>query len=151
MSILLFSRLFTISILLFSRLFVYLLLTILSLYLTKSHICWSCTKHRKKLISCIVVDQIVLSYPMRRKTERKKFFQYMPNLTTNLKIFFTYITQLMKLKLLGQSGYLSSSTTCFINCLNITFMRVFKKLIKYIEKKQSDRICFNCCFLRYFQ
>ena len=25
-------------------------------------------------------------------------------------------------------------------------MRVFKKLMKYIDKKQSDRICFNCCF-----
>ena len=36
------------SILLFSRLFVYLLLTILLLYLTKSHVCWSCTKRRKK-------------------------------------------------------------------------------------------------------
>ena len=28
---------------------------------------------RKKLISCKIVDQIVLSYPMRRKTERKYF------------------------------------------------------------------------------
>ena len=32
-----------------------------------------------------------------------------------------------------------------------SIMRVFKKLMKYIDKKQSDRICFNCCFLRYFQ
>ena len=61
------------SILLFSSLFVDLLLTILLLYLTKSHVCWRCTQRRKKLISCKIVDQIVLSYPMRRKTERKYF------------------------------------------------------------------------------
>ena len=66
---------FIMSILLFSSLFVYLLLTILLLYLTKSHVCWRCRQRRKKLISCKIVDQIVLSYPtcMRRKTERKYF------------------------------------------------------------------------------
>ena len=39
------------------------------------------------------------------------------------------------LNLLGQDGYRSSSTTCFINCLNIIFMRVFKELMKNIDKK----------------
>ena len=39
------------------------------------------------------------------------------------------------LNLLGQGGYRSTSTTCFINCLNITFMRVFKVLMKNVDKK----------------
>ena len=39
------------------------------------------------------------------------------------------------LKMLGQGGYRSSSTTCFINCQSITFMRVFKELMKNIDKK----------------
>ena len=81
------------SILLFPSFFVYLLLSILLLYLTKSHVCWSCTQRRKKLISCKIVDEIVLSYLMRRKTERKYFCSVHAKSFTTLQIlsFFSRI------------------------------------------------------------
>ena len=57
-------------------------------------------------------------------------------LQTKIKLFFNvYNAAHETLKLLGQGGYRSSSFTCFINCLNITFMGVFKELMKNIDKK----------------
>ena len=56
--------------------------------------------------------------------------------TTKIKLFINvYNAAHETLNLLGQGGYRSSSTTCFINCLNITFMRVFKDMTKNIDKK----------------
>ena len=75
---------------------------------------------------------------MRRKKDQKMFCSvHDRSFKTLQKLSFllTYTTQLMKLKLLGQGDYRSSSTTCFINCLNITFMRVFKELMKNFDKK----------------
>ena len=91
---------------------------------------------------------------MRRKKEQNVLFskcQIFQN-AIKIKLFINvYNAAHETLKLLGQGGYRSSSTTFFINCLNITFMRVFKELIRKIDKKYCNRICFNCCFLRYFQ
>ena len=75
---------------------------------------------------------------MGRKKEQKCFVQYMPNLSKHYKNKFfinVYNAAHETLKLLGQGGYRSSSTACFIHCLNITFMRVFKELMKNMDKK----------------
>ena len=75
---------------------------------------------------------------MRRKKEQKCFVQYRPNLLKHYKVKLfinVYNAAHEMLKLLGQGGYRSSSATCFINCLNITFMRVFKELMKNNDKK----------------
>ena len=76
---------------------------------------------------------------MRRKKEQKNVLfstcQIFQTTTKNKLFINVYNAAHEMLKLLGQGGYRSSSTTCFINCLNITFMRVFKELMKNIDKK----------------
>ena len=76
---------------------------------------------------------------MRRKKEQKmfcsvhaKFFKTLQKIKLFINV---YNAAHGTLNLIGQGGYRSSSTTCFINCLNITFMRVFKELMKNIDKK----------------
>ena len=67
---------------------------------------------------------------MKGKKEKKSFVQYMPNLLKHYKnkLFINvYNAAHETLKLLSQGGYQSLSTTCFINCLTIIFMRVFKE------------------------
>ena len=62
----------------------------------------------------------------------------MPNFLKHYKIKLfidVYNAAHETLTLLGQGGYQSSSTTCFIHWLNITFMTVFKELMKNIDKK----------------
>ena len=76
---------------------------------------------------------------MRRKKEQKMFCSiHAKSFKTlqKIKLFINvYNAAHETLNLLGQGGYRSSSTTCFINCLNVTFMRVFKELMKNIDKK----------------
>ena len=76
---------------------------------------------------------------MRRKKKQKNVLfstcQIFQN-TTKIKLFINvYNAAHETLNLLGQGGYRSSATTCFIDCLNITFMRVFKELMKNVDKK----------------